>query len=67
MLNTLFNGPLGFHHGVRVSAILISVLLLFATLLMKPRLLLAPKKDESALSELKTFSRDVPYVLTALG
>ena len=67
MLDKLFNGPLGFHNGVRVSAMFVGVLLLVANMLMKPGLPPASRKGGSAFNDIKTFSRDAPYVLTALG
>jgi len=38
MLNKFFNGPVGFHNGVRISASLNAFLLLVAALITKPRL-----------------------------
>ncbi|KAH6903251.1 major facilitator superfamily domain-containing protein [Coprinopsis sp. MPI-PUGE-AT-0042] len=67
MLNKWFHGSLGFHDGVRASAGLTTGVLLVSLLLMRPRNL--PKKEvgPSAFSNLKTFSRDVPYVITVFG
>ena len=67
MLNQLFYGHLGFHNGVRVSAGLMGGLLILVNLLMKPRLPPTSKKEGSILNDIKTFSRDAPYVLTSLG
>ena len=67
MLNHLFYGHLGFHNGVRISAGLIGGLLILANLLMKPRLAPTSKKEGGTLNDLKTFSRDAPYVLTVFG
>lgn len=63
MLNRLFNGPIGFHNGVRISAALNVTLLLAANFMCKTRL--PPKKSKSRL-QLLDFVRDPPYVLLVI-
>ncbi|KAF8657144.1 hypothetical protein AX14_007916, partial [Amanita brunnescens Koide BX004] len=66
MLNRLFHGRAGFHNGVRASATLTLGLMVISTLLMKPRL--PPKRrGGSLLVSIRTFMREPPFVLTALG
>ena len=67
LLNKLFNGPIGFHHGVRASAMFLGGLLIIGNLLMRPRLPPSPRKGGSTFNDLKTFARDVPYALTVFG
>ncbi|TFK75528.1 monocarboxylate permease [Pluteus cervinus] len=64
MLNHLFNGPVGFKNGVRISAGLNSFLLIIANLIMRTRL--PPKKSASRLPILQ-FARDPPYVITVIA
>lgn len=64
MLNHLFQGPLGFHNGVRVSAALNTFLLIIANLLMRTRL--PPKKVGSALP-IAEFARDPPYLFFVIA
>ena len=63
MLNRLFNGPIGFNNGVRISAALNVTLLLVANFLCKTRL--PPKTTKSRL-QLLDFARDPPYVLLVI-
>lgn len=64
MLNRFFNGPIGFHNGVRISAAFNICLLLVANILCKTRL--PPRKTENRL-RLKDFICDAPYVLLIIG
>ncbi|KAF8351981.1 monocarboxylate permease [Amanita rubescens] len=64
MLNRFFNGPIGFHNGVRISAALNVCLLLVANITCKTRL--PPRKTENRL-RLKDFICDPPYVLLIIG
>ena len=64
MLNRFFNGPVGFHNGVRISAALNVCLLLIANITCKTRL--PPRKTENRL-RLKDFICDPPYVLLIIG
>lgn len=63
MLNRLFNGPVGFHNGVRISAALNVTLLLVANFICTTRL--PPKTTKSRL-QLLDFVRDPPYVLLVI-
>lgn len=63
MLNRLFNGPIGFHNGVRISAALNVTLLLVANFLCKTRL---PPKTAKSHLQLYDFVRDPPYVLLVI-
>ncbi|KIK39965.1 hypothetical protein CY34DRAFT_56231, partial [Suillus luteus UH-Slu-Lm8-n1] len=66
MLNNLFNGPLGFANGVRVSAGLISSCLLTACLCMRTRLDL-PAKPVNYLATARKCICDVPFMLLIAG
>lgn len=66
MLNAWFHGSVGFHKGVRASAGLNLGLLVIALLLMKPRLPPSPQK-EGPVKSLRTFSKDVPFVIMVGG
>ncbi|KAG1836288.1 major facilitator superfamily domain-containing protein [Suillus subalutaceus] len=66
MLNNLINGGLGFANGVRVSAGMISGLLLIAYFLMHTRLPPQPKAI-SYTRVLQNSWRDRPYVCACLG
>ena len=69
MLNKWFHGSVGFNNGVRASAALNAGLLLLANVLMKPRLAptTMPRKEGSTIGDLRTFLRDLPYVVMVLG
>ena len=67
MLNSWFNGSLGFKNGVRASAGLNGALLLVSFFLMKPRLV--PKKEfkTGLIESFRIYLKDGPYVLTIIG
>ncbi|KAF8624710.1 hypothetical protein AX17_007041 [Amanita inopinata Kibby_2008] len=63
MLNKLFNGHVGFHNGVRISASLNVFLLIIANLITRTRL--PPAKSRPRLP-LLDFIRDPPYMAMVL-
>ncbi|TFK32270.1 monocarboxylate permease [Crucibulum laeve] len=66
MLNKLFNGPVGFHNGVRISAGLNVALLIIALLIIRTR---PPRKqaDTGKNFPIIHFLRDVPYAVTVIA
>ncbi|KAG1837278.1 major facilitator superfamily domain-containing protein [Suillus subalutaceus] len=66
MLNNLLNGPLGFAHGVRASAGLISSFLLTACLCMRTRLD-PPATPVNYIVVSRTCIHDVPFILLIVG
>jgi MFS transporter, MCT family, solute carrier family 16 (monocarboxylic acid transporters), member 10 len=64
MLNRLFHGSVGFHNGVRVSAVVNFGLFAIALSMMRTRL---PPKDVGTAIPLAHFIRDLPYVAAVLG
>ncbi|KAG1843891.1 major facilitator superfamily domain-containing protein [Suillus subluteus] len=66
MLNHLLNGPLGFAHGVRASAGLISSFLLTACLCMRTRLD-PPATPVNYIVVSRRCIRDVPFILLIVG
>lgn len=64
MLNKLFNGHVGFHNGVRISAALNTFLLIVAILIMRTRL---PPKTKAMPFEFSMFMRQPPYWITVIG
>jgi len=66
MLNYLFNSRVGFANGVRISATMVTVLLLIACLLMRTRLE-ATKKSPDYISVGRRIAHDVPFCLMCVG
>jgi hypothetical protein len=64
LLNNLFFSRIGFHNGVRVSAVLNAGLLIIAIACMRTRLPVERKSD--GLSVIR-FLRDLPYVALIFG
>ncbi|KAF8065015.1 major facilitator superfamily domain-containing protein [Lyophyllum atratum] len=67
MINRFFQGSLGFHNGVRVTATLTSGLLLVANCMMRTRLPPKTSRKESMIPKVVEFARDPPYRLIILG
>ncbi|KAJ7088741.1 MFS general substrate transporter [Mycena belliarum] len=66
MLNNTFHSRLGFANAVRLSAGLVSALLLLACLLMRPRL--PPAQTHPPFwKSLRRFARDPPYLFATAG
>jgi len=66
MLNNLFYTRLGFAGSVRVSAALVSGLLIIACLLMRPRLP-PPMKRPSILRSVRRFYQEPAFVALSVG
>ncbi|KAG6827018.1 hypothetical protein H0H92_013538 [Tricholoma furcatifolium] len=66
MLNKLFYGHLGFHGGVRASAGMCLGFFAIAIALLRPRLP-PTKKSVNAVTMLRNFSKDPPYVYMTIG
>lgn len=66
MLNYLFNRSVGFANGVRISAGLVTVLLLAACLLIRTRLD-PPKRPMSYLSVGRGVIHDIPFCIMSAG
>ncbi|RDB15653.1 Riboflavin transporter MCH5 [Hypsizygus marmoreus] len=67
MLNNMINGSLGFANATRVSAAMVSVLLLIACLLLRTR---PPRGGPPTIAlgkALRKFSRDWPYIVSIIG
>ncbi|KAG6901232.1 hypothetical protein C0995_014993 [Termitomyces sp. Mi166 len=64
MLNHLFHGSVGFHNGVRISAAMLTGLMVLSISLMKPRL--PPKKTGPAVP-IKEFMQDIAYLFCIIG
>ncbi|KAF8625094.1 hypothetical protein AX15_005573 [Amanita polypyramis BW_CC] len=64
MLNRLFNGHIGFHNGIRISASINVFLLIVANFLSRTRL--PPRKAVKYLQVVE-FLRDPPYVCLIIG
>jgi len=66
MLNYLFNGSVGFANGVRISAAMITALLVIACLLMRTRPG-PPRPSPNYLSVAKGIVRDMPFCIMCIG
>lgn len=69
MLNKLFNGPIGFKMGVRISASFISVLLFLSCILMRTRYS-AVRPEASSINFWKATRKcftEIPSLLTIIG
>ncbi|KAH7903516.1 major facilitator superfamily domain-containing protein [Hygrophoropsis aurantiaca] len=66
ILNNLLNGPLGFANGVRISAALVTCMLLLACLLMRTRLP-PPAKKVSYIQVAKRATGDSAFMLATTG
>jgi|SRR5882757_6464699 len=66
MLNNLLNGPVGFTNGVRISAAMVSGLLLIACLCMRTRLD-PPTTPVNYIVAAKKSIRDVPLMFMTAG
>ncbi|KAF9460408.1 MFS general substrate transporter [Collybia nuda] len=64
MLNRFFNGSLGFHNGVRVSAAINTFLLIIANFMMRTRL---PARKTGKAIPIVEFARDPPYVFVVIA
>lgn len=65
MLNRFFNGKIGFHNGVRISASINIILLIMATFLARTRL--PPKKTQKGDPSVLSMLREPAYGSLVVG
>jgi hypothetical protein len=67
MLNQFFNSRVGFHWGVRISALFNLALFVIANLMMSTRLPPQQKKLSDLISHWGTFLKDKSYIVASVG